>query len=372
MQMPDDGPAGNGARDPQRRTAGTVAADRLPSVIRDAIGELIEYNRAAEEADYAECGDGGNSRRDHIRVRIALLSHWLGNGDDQEATGPVPAALKTLAADVGTQIDSIAGACAQPREAGAGPRAALADAARRLEPLAEKTAAMTGKADPQTAWRLLRLASVISDSGVIAGLSDPAVYGWLLDGIGLVQRAIQTHEDSVTVEMAQTFASVRGCMAGRCDPRVLNKDLGVLGAAAGLNLACVWDSHDSAGTGGNARLYVVDDDGQMREPAGNLREWLSDPGSAVSPGNPGTWTGPPAGFTVGDLPYHDGACNYAKQDIPGPGQLKAGTEHERRTASPGWERGGGSRPSPAQAQGRGQQTGPGRTAHQERGNHVAR
>ena len=109
-------------------------------------------------------------------------------------------------------------------------------------------------------------------------------------------------------------------MAGGYWPEDVNRILGQISDASGIQLVCVWDIYDSCGTGGNSQFYVEEQDGQLRELAGDLWRWLNDdpgdPAAPASPGSPSTWPGEPADFTTADLEYDDGFCNYARRDLP--------------------------------------------------------
>jgi len=121
-------------------------------------------------------------------------------------------------------------------------------------------------------------------------------------------------------ELLETIADLRGSMAGGYWPEDVNRILGQISDASGIQLVCVWDIYDSCGTGGNSQFYVEEQDGQLRELAGDLWRWLNDdpgdPAAPASPGSPSTWPGEPADFTTADLEYDDGFCNYARRDLP--------------------------------------------------------
>ncbi len=119
-------------------------------------------------------------------------------------------------------------------------------------------------------------------------------------------------------ELLEAIADLRGSMADGYCPEDVNRILGQIGDASGMQLVCVWDIYDSCGPGGNSQFYVEEADGQLRELAGDLWRWLnddpSDPGAPASPGSPSSWPGEPADFTTADLDYDDGFCNYARRD----------------------------------------------------------
>jgi hypothetical protein len=119
-------------------------------------------------------------------------------------------------------------------------------------------------------------------------------------------------------ELADSIADLRGSMIDGYDDERVNRVLGRISAATGLNLVCVWAFCDGLGVGGDSQFYVLSDEGRLYEVAGNLWRWLNDnpgqPGAQASPGHPDSWIGEPADFTADDLPYDDGWHNYALRD----------------------------------------------------------
>jgi hypothetical protein len=135
-----------------------------------------------------------------------------------------------------------------------------------------------------------------------------------------VQRAAQAHENGVPAELLKAIAGLRGSMIDGYCPEDVNRILGRISDASGLQLVCVWDTYDSCGPRGDSQFYIEEDGGRLREVTGDLWRWLNDdpenPDAPASPGAPATWAGEPADFTNADLEYHDGFCNYAREETP--------------------------------------------------------
>lgn len=116
----------------------------------------------------------------------------------------------------------------------------------------------------------------------------------------------------------ETIADLRGSMADGYEPEDVNRILGRISTVSGLRLVCVWATCDSGGPDGNSQFYVEENDGRLRELAGDLWRWLNqdpdDPDTPAGPGSPDSWLGEPAGFSTTDLGYHDGFGNYAWRD----------------------------------------------------------
>lgn len=115
------------------------------------------------------------------------------------------------------------------------------------------------------------------------------------------------------------IADLRGSMAGGYDDDRVNRVLGAISDATGLDLVCVWDYYDDTGVGGDSQFYVQGQDGELRELAGDLWPWLNgdpaDPETPATPGDPPTWLGERAAFTTADLAWDDGGWrNYAHED----------------------------------------------------------
>ena len=304
----------------------TVTADQLPTVVRDAIARLVEYNWASEERDYAECGPGGNSREGHVYLDLVLLSHWLGRRDGQEAEASLDA-LQADAARLGTEIDELIEWWDAVEEVDTHLGVDVEEAGRDLEFLARKLAAAVGQADPQAARQLLQFAARLGEAvDYYADLDEHDtnasidIVDQLGPGIAMVQRAIQAEENGIPAELLEAIADLRGSMVDGYCPEDVNRILGRISDASGLKLVCVWDTYDSLGPGGDSQFYIEEDGGQLREVAGDLWRWLNDdpddPEAPTSPGSPASWPGEPADFTAADLEYDDGFCNYARRDTP--------------------------------------------------------
>lgn len=117
----------------------------------------------------------------------------------------------------------------------------------------------------------------------------------------------------------KVIADLRGTMVDGYDDDDVNRVLGSISDASGLQLVCVWDVYDDCGVGGNSQFYLLEAGGRLRELAGDLWRWLNgdpdDPDTPASPGLPGSWAGELADFTTDHLPYDDGFRNYAQRDI---------------------------------------------------------
>ncbi len=149
---------------------------------------------------------------------------------------------------------------------------------------------------------------------------DPLVYIRTASGGQTQVRESQLRRATGTEagELLEAIGDLRGSMVDGYCPEDVNRILGRISGASGMQLVCVWDICDSCGPGGNSQFYVEEQGGQLRELAGDLWRWLNDdpgdPGAPASPGSPSSWPGEPAGFTTADLDYDDGFCNYARRD----------------------------------------------------------
>jgi hypothetical protein len=305
----------------------TAAADQIPRVVRDAIAQLVEYNWADEERDYAECGPGGNSREGHVYLDLVLLSRWLGSrhGQEDEASLEV---LKAYAIQLGVEIDGLIDVWDAADEVDTNLGVDVEEAGRKLEFLAGQLAAAVGQADPQAAQQLLQFAARLSEAvDYYAGLDEHDtnasidIVDQLGPGMAQAQRAILAQETDIPAELLEAIADLRGSMVDGYCPEDVNRVLGRISDASGPQLVCVWDTYDSSGPGGNSQFYTVEDSGRLREVAGDLWRWLNDdpdtPDAPSSPGSPASWVGEPADFSTADLEYHDGFCNYASHDLEG-------------------------------------------------------
>ena len=120
-------------------------------------------------------------------------------------------------------------------------------------------------------------------------------------------------------DLLEAVADLRGSMVLGYDNDDVNRILGRISDASGVQIVCVWEIYDNCGVGGNSEFYVREHTGRLRELTGDLWPWLGydpdDPDTPASPGFPGGWVGEPADLTLDQLPYSDGFCNYAERDV---------------------------------------------------------
>jgi hypothetical protein len=119
--------------------------------------------------------------------------------------------------------------------------------------------------------------------------------------------------------LQEAIADLRGSMVLGYDNDDINRILGRISDASGVQIVCVWEIYDDRGVGGNSEFYVLEHTGRLRELTGDLWPWLGhdpeDPDTPASPGFPGSWVGGPADLTLRQLAYHDGLRNYAERDL---------------------------------------------------------
>jgi hypothetical protein len=291
-------------------------------------GQVECLVRTAGEAVHGSGADPGNlSRRQTIlakRAYDALIAGYEADGGHPEAT---LADLKADAARLGAEIEDLTGAWDAADEVDTNLGADVEQAGRGLEILAGKLAATIGQADPQAEQDLLQFAARLGEAvDYYEGLDEHdtnasiEIVDQLGPGIALLQRTIEARENGSPGGLLEAIAGLRGSMIDGYCPEDVNRILGRISEAAGLDLVCVWDTYDSCGPGGNSQFYVEEQDGRLRDLAGDLWRWLNDdpgdPDAPVIPGAPSSWAGELADFTTADLEYDDGSCNYARRDRP--------------------------------------------------------
>jgi hypothetical protein len=133
----------------------------------------------------------------------------------------------------------------------------------------------------------------------VPDLTDPAVIAALTTRKPAVPRPDRDARRRLR-DLLEDGPGYAGAMIDGYTSEDVDRILGAFSAATGLNLICVWDFNDEAGTGGSSDFYVCGRDGDTFELAGDLWRYLNgdpgDPDSPATPGDPFTWVGAPAGL----------------------------------------------------------------------------
>jgi hypothetical protein len=118
------------------------------------------------------------------------------------------------------------------------------------------------------------------------------------------------------VDFEHAVGEQRGRLWGCYDATRVNDVLAPVGAAAGLELGCLWELHDAAGFHGTPSILTIER-GRLRELSPLATRWLTgDPGDSLTPLLPGevsTWVGQSTGVAIRALAHHDGLHNYAER-----------------------------------------------------------